>query len=79
MVFAFGTILGGCIGIIVTSLLAVAGRETRQTEQRQKDIAMKPTDNCMYQCCPICGNVDIAFSNYCDVCGQKLDWSEADE
>lgn len=26
--------------------------------------------------CPTCGEIDILWQNYCDNCGQKLDWEE---
>lgn len=46
---------------------------------REKEIAKKPIDRCMYEECPTCGNVEIVFCQHCPDCGQKLDWGDEHE
>lgn len=53
-------------------------------EALEKQVAKKPTHEATIQkchTCPNCKNVLDRFDKtlYCMFCGQKLDWSEADE
>ena len=48
-------------------------------EAREKQIAKKPIDRCVFKECPNCGEIEIQYCNHCPRCGQKLDWSENNE
>lgn len=44
----------------------------------EKQIPKKPktNDNYIIYICPCCNNFIKLCKNYCEYCGQKLDWSE---
>ena len=41
--------------------------------------AKKPIDRIAFKECPTCGHVDIGYYDFCERCGQRLDWSDDDE
>lgn len=43
-----------------------------------KQIGQKLESWGTHQCCPSCGVAYIFFDNYCLVCGQKINWQEAE-
>lgn len=53
----------------------------------KKDVKEKPIDihphsfaaSVLFGYCPICGASVISYKNYCDNCGQAIDWSEYEE
>lgn len=45
----------------------------------KEPISRKTLDNYPYYKCPCCNHVDVDEQNYCDNCGQKLDWSRGNE
>jgi hypothetical protein len=48
----------------------------------EKAIAKKVvriSDSKVAKGCPVCGNELLFYSNYCDECGQKVDWEDDDE
>lgn len=40
--------------------------------------AKKPIDRIAFKECPTCGHVDIGYYDFCERCGQRLDWSDED-
>ena len=41
--------------------------------------AKKPIDRIAFKECPTCGHVDIGYYDFCERCGQRLDWRDDDE
>lgn len=62
--------IGAWLGITESALVI--------REALEKQIPMKPIKAEYDYNCPICGYEYLINQNYCQYCGQKLDWSEVE-
>lgn len=56
-------------------ILKSQAQEIELVELKKRDIAKKVNENTFIPVCPTCGAKSV-YGNFCDSCGQRLDWSE---